>query len=53
MKDKNLDANRHRINPDLWRKMRISALSQGKLIFQWLEEAIKMKLNAEAKDNEN
>jgi hypothetical protein len=50
MEDKKIDSYRREINPELWKKLKISALTQNKLISQWLSEAIKLKL--ENDDNE-
>lgn len=49
MKDKNIDGTRGKIEPELWRRMRISAFTQGKTISQWLSEAIELKLKGELK----
>lgn len=37
----------NRINPELWRKMKASAISQGLKIHEWIEQAIIEKLKGE------
>lgn len=50
MEDKNLDAHKQRIDPQVWLKMKLSAMKQGKKIHQWLQEAILLKLQNEESD---
>jgi len=38
---------RQGIEPELWLKVKISAMKQGKYVYQWLSEAIEQKLKSE------
>ncbi len=42
--DTNIDAVKRKINPDVWRKMKIAAMSQNLKIYEWIELAIVEKL---------
>lgn len=44
--DANINAHKNRIDPIVWRKMKASAIEQGVKIHEWLEDAIKRKLEA-------
>ncbi len=43
--DANINAHKNKINPDVWRKMKASAISQNLKIYEWIEQAIIDKLN--------
>jgi len=49
-KDTNIDAAKSKINPDIWRKMKASAISQNLKIYEWIEQAIIDKLNNDSGD---
>jgi len=51
MDDKNLDAYRNKINPDLWRRMKAFCILNNLRIHEFLNSAIELKLKQE--DNEN
>jgi hypothetical protein len=53
MEDKNLDANRGKISPDLWRRMKAYCILKGIKISDFLESAIKIKLDMENNQNES
>lgn len=44
--DANINAHKNKIDPIIWRKMRASAIRQDVKISEWLEDAIKRKLEA-------
>ena len=45
-----IDASKKRIADELWLKMKISAIRQGMKIHEWLEDAIKLKLEMEERN---
>jgi len=42
--DTNVDAVKRKIDPDVWHKMKIAAMSQNLKIYEWIELAIVEKL---------
>ena len=43
--DTNIDSIKHKVSPDIWRKMKASAIMQNLKIYEWIEQAIIDKLN--------
>ncbi len=50
--DANVDAAKNKINPSLWKAMKISAMGKNQKIHEWLSDAIREKLLQERKNED-